>query len=828
MTERRLKPASWTSVVLAVFRHEWRQHVYAPLTYIFQAAFLAGLAICIFLVAEFFASDEASLRLMLTFLPWVALILIPALAMRSWIDEPGDRSLELTMTLPVSVSAAVTGKFVAGFAILIVTLLFTLPFAATIAYLGDPDPGVILSGYLAAAGLLATFYAMALFAAALLREQVSAFVLGVAVLLVFLLLGWDITGRAGRDVLPAGLIDALATLSPKHWLDRMAKGHIEFASIAYFIAAPVLALIMTSVVISTRRRHTTWSSALTLRAGTLLAFAGGIALTTALTSKISISADLTAEREFTLHDNVQSIVEKLPNDVVLDLYWSQSEPSVPVSIKSHARRIIDRLNIIASKSEGRVKVNVIDPRPDSNQELAALGSGIQRIPMTSGEYFYLGLTASQSDKTGRSPYLDIRRQQLLDYDIALLMNGLSKSRTRKLGILSPLITPKDIEAGRPGLRVLEEFKQAYDVAIIPHFEDTLPEDLNVLLVLDATILKKQMLYAIDQFVMGGGGLVVLMDPHLRTNKASNAVNPDPSPEINDISDLLVSYGIKYSGNKIVGDSGLAASVMNTQQRQSAYPFWLRIPQSQLAKSHPVTADLNELLFAEAGALELTPGSAAIPLITTTAQSGDLNRKAFDTGTPDQLAGKFNADGQPRIIAATITSPLESAFNNDDAQHQTGNHVSATTNTPAIFVIPDIDWIFDPFALQQVDTGGQSTLRPLNDNLTFLLNALEYAGGDPSLIAIRSRGKLHRPFSHIAELFKSTQEEYRDKETEVAGRIAQVEAELAKIPEAVGKTDFKSLPDELKAQIAQIQKGLLPLAPGAARHSPCQCVKLSIA
>ncbi|MDH3740671.1 MAG: GldG family protein, partial [Hyphomicrobiales bacterium] len=488
----------------------------------------------------------------------------------------------------------------------------------------------------------------------------------------------------------------------------------------------------------------------------------------------------------------------------------ESEPSVPVAIKSYARRVLDRLKVIASHSNGRISVNVVDPRPDSDQELAALGAGIQRIPMTSGDYFYLGLTASLADRTGQTAYLDRRRQQLLDYDLALLLSNLGRTATRKLGIVSPLVTPKDTEAGRPGLRVLEEFKRAYDVAVIPHFDAALPDGLDVLLVMDATILKKQMLYAIDQFVMEGGGLVVLIDPQLRANKASNAVNPDPSPEINDISDLLLSYGVRYRGGDVVGDAGLAASVMDGQQNQSAYPFWLRVPQDQVAKSHPVTADLNELLFAEAAALELTPGSPAVPLITTTAQSGTRNRKGFDDLTPAQLASEFNIDGQSRIIAATIASPLESAFNNDEMSKQASNHVSASTSTPAVFAVGDIDWIFDPFALQQVDAGGQAALRPLNDNLTFLLNMLEYAGGEPSLIAIRSRGKLHRPFSHVAELFKAAQARFRDKEAELAGRIAQVEAELAKIPKAAGKTGFQALPDELKSKIAEVQSGLLPM------------------
>ena len=132
---------------VAVFRHELRLLLFAPLSYLFQLGFLLALSACVFLIADYYATDEASIQSMLTFLPWVALILVPALAMRSWIDEHSDRSIELTMTLPVSLGAVVTGKFLSGYMVLLVTLLFTLPLAASAYYLGDPDPGVLFAGY---------------------------------------------------------------------------------------------------------------------------------------------------------------------------------------------------------------------------------------------------------------------------------------------------------------------------------------------------------------------------------------------------------------------------------------------------------------------------------------------------------------------------------------------------------------------------------------------------------------------------------------------------------------------------------------------------------
>ena len=103
-------PPSLTQSVNAIFRHELRSLLYAPLSYLFQVGFLVSLTAAIFLVADFYATDEASLRLLNVFLPWIAVILVPALAMRSWPDSHDDRSIELIMTLPISPLAMVIGN----------------------------------------------------------------------------------------------------------------------------------------------------------------------------------------------------------------------------------------------------------------------------------------------------------------------------------------------------------------------------------------------------------------------------------------------------------------------------------------------------------------------------------------------------------------------------------------------------------------------------------------------------------------------------------------------------------------------------------------------
>lgn len=799
----------------AVFRHEWRQLIYSPLIYVFQAGFLILLSAAIFLIADFYASDEASIRPMLIFLPWVALLLVPSLAMRAWTDEPGDRGLELTLSLPLPLWCVVGGKFVAGAAVLLMVLVFTTPFLATVAYLGDPDPGVVFAGYLAAALLLLSFYSIALFAAAVMREPVGAFVLGVAFLFFFLLLGWDVFGRLLRDQIPSTVYGALTGFSPKFWLDRLSRGYIEFAGLFYFLAMPLLFLAASAMVIKARSQNLSVTIKAIRSLLATLGFVAGFSVLLTGAREIPLGIDLTSEKEFTLHQGTLDVLKKLPDDVEIDFYWSEREVSVPARIKSHARRIRDHLQMIADRSNGRVSIRIFDPEPDSEEEEVALAIGLQKVPMSSGDSFFLGAAVRHEKRVGTIPYFDIRRERLFDYDVALALNGLTKNRTVKLGILSSLLQSRNVLDIRPGLSFISQLKQAYDIAIIPSFTSDFPDNLDVLLVIDATILQRDMLYQIDQFVMRGGSLIVMMDPRVRFNPSSNTVTPQPSEEINDISDILLKYGVRYQGEQVVGDLNLASFVADRQQRRLTYPYWMRIRKEGLSDSHPVTANLNEVFFAEAGSLSIVAKDRGMPIVSTTKKSGGLQRNAFASGRqPAELAAEFQPDGKSRIIAAMLRGPFASAFGDTEDSRPVAvdekRHLDQSTGSPVVFVVADTDWLFDPFSLQKIELNSRVVVRPLNDNLTFLLNMVEYASGDPALIAMRSRGQLYRPFKRVTELFTQEQQRYREQEAKLVQKISNVEAEIALIPSAAGVENVDQLPKTIRSKIRELQRELLPV------------------
>ena len=801
-------PSSKQSVT-AIFRHELRSLLYTPLIYLFQVGFLVSLTTAIFLVADFYATDEASLRLLNIFLPWIAVVLVPALAMRSWPDSHDDRSIELIMTLPISPFSMVIGKFLAGFFILIITLSFTFPLAITVNYLGDPDIGALIGTYFAATLLLALYYSISLLAASITREPIGAFVLGLSGLLILLLFGWDVLGRLLKENVPAQIVDYLSFYSPYTWMSPISRGFIEVAGIFYFLAATGVALFFTSLKIEGKRYGFQFPS---LKGWLTLIV---LLVTVPIIARSGAGLDLTEGKEFTLHTGTKSIINRLPENTLVTLYWSADETSVPANIKSHARRIQAMLKNLATSSNGRLKYLEINPKPDTDQELKALSQGLRRIPMSSGDNFFLGLTATQGGRTGNIPYLDIRRDRLTEYDIALTLNGLTRSKTPKIGLLSPLIPSRAASNNRQGMAFISELKRAYDLAVIPYFKPKIPSGLEVLIVLDAAILRGQMLYAIDQFVMEGGSLIVMVDPYVRSNQASNRLKPGPSDEINDITDLLKRYGLLYNDRHVVGDSSAGAVVADRDQNSFTYPFWMRIRPNGLSDEHPITASLNEVFFVESGYFENMAPERVTPLITTSARAGVLDRTLFAKHLPQDLTAKFSAGNKKKLLAGAIRGPFKSAFTKrpDEIQNntkETRKHQSLSTGTPRVFAVADVDWVFDAYSLQTTEIQGRIIVRPLNDNLTFLLNLLEFASGDRSLIDIRSRGRLNRPFLRVDALFRAAQERYQAEEKQLSERISTVERLIAQAPDAAGVSELNHLPTKLKNRVKELNELVLDL------------------
>lgn len=233
-----------------IFFREFLGYFRTPVAYVFLVAFVLASIGLPWFIGNFFDSNDASLRVFFTFLPWVFLFLIPAVGMRLWSEEKRSGTWELLLTLPIHLSDAVFGKFLAAWAFVALSLLLTLPMPLTVMYLGNPDVGPMVSGYLGALLMAAGYLGVCSLASALTKNQVIAFVISVFFCLVFVLLGFgpfnDLMATLNS---PVWLVDAVSRFSFTYNFEAMHKGLITLGNVTFFASVTVFCLCLNLLVL---------------------------------------------------------------------------------------------------------------------------------------------------------------------------------------------------------------------------------------------------------------------------------------------------------------------------------------------------------------------------------------------------------------------------------------------------------------------------------------------------------------------------------------------------------------------------------------------------
>lgn len=240
------------SPVRAVFRREFASYFATPLAVVFLVIFLALAGAFTFYLGGFYEAGQADLQPFFRFHPWLYLLLAPAVAMRLWAEERKAGTLELLLTLPLTPWQAVLGKFLAAWAFLGLALALTFPMWVTVAWLGSPDHGVILAGYLGSWLMAGAFLAVGSALSAATRSQVVAFVLTVVVCLL-LLAGYPLALDFVRGWAPQALVDAVAGLSFLTHFNAISRGVLDLRDVVFFLLSIAAWLAATVLVIEMKK-----------------------------------------------------------------------------------------------------------------------------------------------------------------------------------------------------------------------------------------------------------------------------------------------------------------------------------------------------------------------------------------------------------------------------------------------------------------------------------------------------------------------------------------------------------------------------------------------
>ena len=218
----------------SVFKRELRGYFSTPLAYVLLVIFLFFSSFLTF-KNGFFGMGRASLRLFFSNFPLLFAFFVPAIAMRLWAEERKSNTIELLFTLPITTPQAVLGKFLAALSVIALGLALTFPMVIMVSYLGNPDPGPIVTGYVGSLLMAAAYLGIGSFFSALTRNQVIAFVLAVVGCAVFLFAGSPTVLDYLSTVLPMGLVEGIETLSFRTRFDSIQRGVIELGDVAFFV-----------------------------------------------------------------------------------------------------------------------------------------------------------------------------------------------------------------------------------------------------------------------------------------------------------------------------------------------------------------------------------------------------------------------------------------------------------------------------------------------------------------------------------------------------------------------------------------------------------------
>ncbi|MFQ5483549.1 MAG: ABC transporter permease subunit [Nitrospinaceae bacterium] len=239
--------------MISIIKRELMSYFRSPVAYVFIIIFLISTTGTTWYLGNFYLSNEASLEIFFFFHPWLYLILIPAVGMRLWAEDRRQGTIEILLTLPVSLTAAVLAKFLAAWIFIGVALALTFPMILTTYYLGDPDGGVIFTGYMGSFLMGGAYLSITCLTSSLTKNQVISFITSFIVCLILVLLGWGVLSRTLGDIFPIWLSDLITQFSFSTHFNGIRRGLVDSRDVIYFLSIIAFMLLSNVLVLENKK-----------------------------------------------------------------------------------------------------------------------------------------------------------------------------------------------------------------------------------------------------------------------------------------------------------------------------------------------------------------------------------------------------------------------------------------------------------------------------------------------------------------------------------------------------------------------------------------------
>ena len=624
--------------------------------------------------------------------------------------------------------------------------------------------------------------------------------------------------------------------------------------------------------------------------GRLVSLVGLVLIAAALLFAVAVISllpgwrlDLTEDRLFTLAPATRDIVSNLENPIELTFFYSDSATEDVPQIRTYATRVQELLGEIVIAGNGRLSLTTIDPEPFSEDEDLANSFGIQPVPVSQGgEAIYFGLVAAQQLAEGAPETLRISetmplirpdQEPFLEYEFVKLIMQAANPERRVVALLTDL----DVDGGfDPGTQqmlqpwfVMDIIRQLYEVRRISEVDESIDEDIDIVMLAHPRDLSDQMLYAIDQHVMRGGEVIAFLDPN-----ADSLVTRSPQGMLvpagmsSDLPGLLEAWGVEYDSSKVLADSNLALRVsMGQGSRPEPHLGMLGMQRANLDGDDIITSRLETINVSSAGVIAQAEGAATLfePLMQSSSNSMLMEAALIqDITDPAVLFESFEPSPESYTLAARVSGVVNSAFpdgpppveeeeeeeeesgaTEEDAgdaidtaaeevdaeapaddeveadaefvageeaesieEEETVPHIAQSEEPVNILLFADTDLMSDRMWVQVAQFLGQRIPQPFANNGDMIVNALDNLAGGANLASIRSRGTYSRPFARVIEMQRQADDRLREEEAELLDRLAEAEAEIARLGQNEEGEPLEQIAPEIQAEIDRFNQEMI--------------------
>ena len=696
--------------VLLIARRELRSFFDQPTAYVLAVAFL-GLGLYLSF-QSLYAMSRATLRPFFDLLPWLLVVFIPAVAMRTLAEERRSRTLEWLIAQPLGETEVVLGKFLGSWVFVLITLAGTLPMALGILFVSEADAGIIFAQYVGAALLTAQMISIGIWASAITRNQITAFIVGAFTCFLLVLIGTPVV-QIGLPRLIGGWALQLSVIS--HF-ENVARGVIDLRDLLYFASTCGLFLLLAVAGLGRERLSRKGEAFRRLRIGTAV-IAAGVLVLNLLGGNVRGRLDLTGDNLYTLSDGSREILGGLDDIVNLTLFLSDD---LPQEIQVIERDVRDLVADLGNASNGMLSVREINPDDGDEEADEASSMGIMPIEFNviGDDEFqvkrgYFGLALTYADEQEIIPVID--RADDLEFRLVSVIASMTTEERPRLAFMTGFGAKEPFYYRS----FRESVADRYNVTSINMETDstaTLDTDSIDVLVVAAPEMpvSPEVADAIDGYLNAGGAALLLLERH-----AFNPQSPMAIPVTTGLEGMLAARGVKSTGELLFD----VASAERVSMRQGVftvfrpYPLW---PISVRGDNHATNRSLNNVNFAWASPLTWQEDDASVTPLWNTTESGGTN----PPGSPVQPGMEF-AGGQSEPGVHTYAVAVDPAL---AAEPEDGEDTTAARPGGRIIVVGDADFLEDRFVQQN------------SQNLSFAANAVDWLVQDEALISIRSKDR----------------------------------------------------------------------------------------